>query len=139
MIHYQCYIHICFRWPGSSHDQMILNFSKLQAELECGKYGHSYLLGDSGYACKKYMITPLSNPRTTNEMNFNRALVSTRQIVERTIGIWKRRFPILGTSNLCNIFSSSHSLFYSVLFIYYRESNQCIHHSHSYSSNSGTT
>lgn len=77
---------------------MIFNFSKLQLDLENGLYGNSYLIGDSGYACKNYLLTPISNPRTRAEIKFNTQFISARQIVERTIGVWKRRFPAIGIS-----------------------------------------
>nr|CAI5854590.1 unnamed protein product [Callosobruchus analis] len=52
-------------------------------------------LGDSGYAQKRYMLTPLANPITRGQTLYNEAHIRTRNVVERTIGIWKRRFPVL--------------------------------------------
>lgn len=79
---------------------MVFNFSKLKARLETGEFGSGLLIGDAGYACKKYLITPLTNATTQSEIAFQHNFIKTRNIVERTIGIWKRRFPVLGTSKL---------------------------------------
>lgn len=86
------------RWQGSHHDQSIFNFSKLKMRLENNEFGDSVLIGDAGYACKNYLITPLVNPETSAERRFQKAVIKTRTIVERTIGVWKRRFPVLSTS-----------------------------------------
>lgn len=68
---------------------MIFNFSKLQGETESGKYGVSYLIGDSGYGYKNYLLTPVPFPKSIREKKFKSAFVTTRQIVERTTGVWK--------------------------------------------------
>lgn len=59
------------RWPGSTHDSRILQESRL---------GHAFrndeldgiLLGDSGYALKPWLMTPILNPRTAAEEAYNR-------------------------------------------------------------------
>lgn len=50
---------IVVRWPGSTHDSYIFNNSRLKRLFEEGRYGNAVLVGDSGYACKSYMMTPL--------------------------------------------------------------------------------
>lgn len=40
-------------------------------------------------------MTPLADPHTVGERNYNSSFNTTRNIVERQIGIWKRRFPCL--------------------------------------------
>lgn len=87
--------HIVARWPGSVHDSTIFNHSPLPAEFEMGTYGNGFLLGDSGYACKPYLLTPLLTPETRAEVNYNRAQIRTRNTVERFFGVLKRRFPCL--------------------------------------------
>lgn len=89
------------RWPGSTHDQTVFDFSQLRVRLESGEFGESYLIGDSGYGVKNYLLTPLLHPRTEAEKNFNNAFKSARQsTIECLFGRWKRRFPILSKSNL---------------------------------------
>jgi len=82
------------RWPGSVHDSTIFDHSKLRAELETGLcYG--YLVGDGGYACRRYLLTPLTNPTTAAEKAYNASQISARNCIERTNGRLKRRFPCL--------------------------------------------
>lgn len=83
------------RWPGSVHDSTIFDHCRLRAELENHQLGEGYLVGDGGYACRQYVLTPLSNPLTEPEKAFNRAQISARNCIERTNGILKRRFPAL--------------------------------------------
>ncbi|XP_029039380.1 uncharacterized protein LOC114874350 isoform X1 [Osmia bicornis bicornis] len=40
-------------------------------------------------------MAPLRNPQTGEEIRYNEIQFRTRQIVERTFGVWKRRFPCL--------------------------------------------
>lgn len=53
------------------------------------------LLGDSGYPCLPYLMTPYQDPVTVKERRFNRAQKVTRSSVERAFGILKRRFHLL--------------------------------------------
>lgn len=53
------------------------------------------LLGDGGYALKSFLMTPLLNPITQGEVAYHAAHIKTRNVIERTFGVWKRRFPIL--------------------------------------------
>ncbi|PSN52358.1 hypothetical protein C0J52_06715 [Blattella germanica] len=85
---------IVARWPGSTHDSRIFRNSTIRDRLERGEVtGH--LLGDSGYPCMKYLLTPILNPRNAAERRYNRAHVLGRNVVERTFGIWKKRFPCI--------------------------------------------
>jgi len=82
------------RWPGSVHDSTIFDNSHIRAKFETGQI-HGYLVGDSGYACRPYMLTPVANPTTAAQMAYNNAHASARNCIERTNGIIKRRFPAL--------------------------------------------
>lgn len=100
---------IVARWPGSVHDSTIFNDSIIRARFENQEFSPYCLLGDSGYACKTYLLTPLLNPHNPTEERYNRAQISTRNTVERLFGVWKRRFPCLSLGmrlklqTLCNI------------------------------------
>lgn len=85
---------IVARWPGSTHDSRIFRNSTINDRLERGAI-RGHLLGDSGYACKKYLLTPILNPRNAADRRYNRAHVLARNVVERTFGVWKKRFPCL--------------------------------------------
>lgn len=52
-------------------------------------------MGDNGYGCRHYLLTPVLNPVTRAEERYNSSHRRTRNIVERCFGIWKRRFPCL--------------------------------------------
>ena len=59
------------RWPGSHHDSFILQSSSVYDRFENDEFGDCWLLGDSGYPLKKWLITPFGNPRTADERRFN--------------------------------------------------------------------
>lgn len=91
------------RWRGSVHDSTIFNNSRLRARFENGEFERSFLLGDSGYPCRNYLLTPLLNPSTEAESRYNIAHIATRNSVERCFGVVKRRFPCLGQILRTNI------------------------------------
>ena len=94
---------IVARWPGSTHDSTIFHESRLRARLETREIADGYLLGDGGYPCKSYLLTPLQNPITQPEQRYNRAHIATRNVVERQYGVWKRRFPAISLGLRCHI------------------------------------
>lgn len=83
------------RWQGSAPDSQIFDNSKIQSKFRNGLFGDYVLLGDSGYALKKYCITPIRDPEGEAENLFNESLIRTRNPIERTFLVWKRRFPVL--------------------------------------------
>ncbi|XP_063931351.1 putative nuclease HARBI1 [Zophobas morio] len=88
-------INIIARWPGSVHDSTIFNDSPLCADLASGVYGTDFVLGDNGYPCRSYLLTPLLNPRNRMERAYNAAHKASRNCIERCFGVLKRRFPCL--------------------------------------------
>lgn len=86
---------IVARWPGSAHDALIFRNSTLKGKFENKEFGEYVLVGDSGYAVSNYLLTPLREPTTPAEDLYNESLIFTRNPVERSYGVWKRRFPIL--------------------------------------------
>lgn len=87
---------IVARWPGSVHDARIFDNSRLCAQFERGDI-YGMLLGDSGYPCRQYLLTPLADLQTQLERRYNVAHIRTQNTVEKMFGIWKRMFPCLST------------------------------------------
>ncbi|XP_062849608.1 putative nuclease HARBI1 [Trichomycterus rosablanca] len=84
------------KWPGSTHDARIFTESGLNKLFETGLVPPGCpLLGDKGYPLRRWLLTPFSRAVTEAQINYNRAHRSTRSVVERGIGQWKRRFHIL--------------------------------------------
>ncbi|GFW65980.1 putative nuclease HARBI1 [Trichonephila clavipes] len=92
------------RWPGSAHDSTVFNNSAACLALKTNAlYQDFHLLGDTGYACEKYLLTPFGNPRSLSEARYNKSHVLTRNTIERKYGILKRRFPCLSIGLNCHI------------------------------------
>jgi len=85
---------IVVRHPGSVHDALIFDRSGMRCRFEF-EHLHGILLGDSGYLCRRYLLTPVLRPQSDAELRYNNAHKRTRVIVEQLFGIWKRRFPCL--------------------------------------------
>lgn len=64
-------LNVVARWPGSTHDSRILRMSRLGQAYEDGMV-QGILLGDSGYPLKPWLMTPILNPRTAAEEEYNR-------------------------------------------------------------------
>lgn len=61
------------KWPGSVHDSRILNESGLKQCFDAGIIPRGcLLLGDSGYPCKPWLLTPYLNPQPGPQANYNR-------------------------------------------------------------------
>ncbi len=86
---------IVCRWPGSAHDSTVFEHSSIRRKFEANLMGDHLLVGDSGYTPTNYLLTPLREPVTQAERQYNEALIRTRVCIERTFGVWKRRFPVL--------------------------------------------
>ncbi|XP_057654873.1 LOW QUALITY PROTEIN: putative nuclease HARBI1 [Diorhabda carinulata] len=93
---------IVARWPGSVHDATIFNNSSILARLENQEFGNGIILGDSGYALRPFLLTPLLNPVNQAEQRYNESLIRTRNCIERLFGCWKRRFPVLAYGMRCH-------------------------------------
>ncbi|KAL5543294.1 hypothetical protein UlMin_011004 [Ulmus minor] len=94
-------------WEGSAHDARVLEhaISEPQNGFPFPPPGKYYLV-DSGYANRGCFLAPyrgtnyhlrdrrrLGGDRKKEQFNYRHA--SLRNAIERTFGIWKRRFPIL--------------------------------------------
>lgn len=86
---------VVVRWYGSVHDSRIWKNSKLFQHIATHKVD-GLLLGDSGYPLRTYLMTPLNNATTKAERDYNDVHAQARNVVERSFGLLKKRFPILG-------------------------------------------
>ena len=72
------------RWSGSTHDSRILDNSNIGMRFENQEI-NGILLGENGYPCRNYLLTPILQPNTREERRYNHS----------QIGIWKRRFSCI--------------------------------------------
>ena len=96
------FTNIVARWPGSTHDARIFDNSSICMRFEENRIP-GLLLGDKGYPCRPFLMTPFRNPAVEAEVQYNRSLSKTRTSVERMFGIWKRRFPCLKVGLRCKL------------------------------------
>ena len=71
---------IVARWPGVTHDSRIFDNSTIAEQFRNGSI-NGLLVGDSGYACRSYLMTPLLNPRNEAEVRYNDAQRRTRIVM----------------------------------------------------------
>ncbi|XP_048882111.1 putative nuclease HARBI1 isoform X1 [Brienomyrus brachyistius] len=82
------------KWPGSVHDARMFRACTLSARLARGEFS-GYLLGDRGYPCQPYLLTPYPDPEPGPQQRYNLAHSRTRARIEMTLGILKARFQCL--------------------------------------------
>ena len=61
------FTNIVAKWPGSTHDSHIFRSSNVHHALEGTNFEHGVLIGDSGYGCQPYLMTPYPEPQTPPE------------------------------------------------------------------------
>lgn len=93
---------IVARYPGSYHDSNIFNRSSVKGRFERRELP-GYLLGDAGYPCLSYFLTPFREPHTPRERRYNQIHIQKRNIIERLFGVLKRRFPCLQRGLATNV------------------------------------
>ena len=82
---------IVARWPRSTHDSRIFENCKIVDKLREGTID-GILVGESGYACREYLMTPILKSKNAGEVRCNTAHRRTRCVIERCFGL---RFPCL--------------------------------------------
>ncbi|XP_046143469.1 uncharacterized protein LOC114882301 [Osmia bicornis bicornis] len=70
---------------GSSYG--IFRTSRLHMGYVTGELDGIFV-GEGGYPYLPFLMTPLRNPQTEEEIRYNEIQIRTRQIVERTFGLW---------------------------------------------------
>ena len=81
------------RWPGSVHDTRVLRNYVVFNVFHNGwrPFPDAVILGDAGYPCNEWLITPFRNPQDDQQRIFNNTHKVTRSSIERAIGILKAR------------------------------------------------
>ncbi|XP_067653981.1 putative nuclease HARBI1 [Haliotis asinina] len=98
------FTNVVVKWLGSTHDSLIWSNCKIASKME-EHVPDGWLLGDSGYACRPWLLTPFTEPKTHPQERYNTAHIRTRNTTERAFGVLKARFRCLHKSSGCLWFS----------------------------------
>lgn len=92
-----CYFtHACVQYGGATHDSFIFHNTPIRPHLESLSEETTYLLGDSGYPQRVYMMTPVNNAvEDTPEGRYNIAHKRAHCTIERAFRILKSRWRCL--------------------------------------------
>ncbi|CAI5768516.1 zinc finger protein 263-like isoform X2 [Podarcis lilfordi] len=90
-----CFTHVLAKFPGSVHDARIFQLSQLQRLLESWPEGKGWLLGDSGYPLRPFLMTPHPDDGPEPVARYNATHETTRMVVEQAFGQLKMRFRCL--------------------------------------------
>ncbi|XP_062375192.1 putative nuclease HARBI1 [Sardina pilchardus] len=96
--HRGVFLDIVAKWPGSTHDSFVWTNSALCQVAEGGGFGGCWLLGDSGYPLRPFLMTPIQEANSEAEEQYTNAHSRTRVVVERALGMWKQRFRCVSNS-----------------------------------------
>ncbi|XP_015142731.1 putative nuclease HARBI1 [Gallus gallus] len=85
-------------WPGSMPDCNVLQQAALTSQFENELYKDGWLLGDSSFFLRTWLMTPLHIPETPAEYRYNMAHSATHNVIERTFRTIRSRFRCLDGS-----------------------------------------
>ncbi|CAC5421210.1 HARBI1 [Mytilus coruscus] len=91
-------LNIVSQWSGATHDAFIWSIATVCELFENRTISDGWLLGDSGYPVRPWLLTPVLNPSTRKQQTYNGAHMRTRNVVERSFGVLKARFRCIDTS-----------------------------------------
>ncbi|XP_018567994.1 putative nuclease HARBI1 [Anoplophora glabripennis] len=87
------------RFPGSTHDANIWRHSQVSVIMERiyrqDPRNTFFLIWDSGYTTRPWLLTPIPNPLPGAQEHFNTAFCRIRPTTERCNGVLKNRFRCL--------------------------------------------
>lgn len=92
------FLNIVAKYPGATHDSFILTNSNIYELFDSREIGIGWLLGDSGYPLRPWLMTPMLNASTEAEERYNRGHMRARCVVERSFGLLKSRFRCIDNS-----------------------------------------
>ncbi|NXP26284.1 ALPL protein, partial [Scytalopus superciliaris] len=85
-------------WPGSLPDCTVLEQAALTSHFETELHKDGWLLGDSSFLLRTWLMTPLHIPETPAEYRYNMAHSATHNVIERTFRTIRSRFRCLDGS-----------------------------------------
>ena len=82
------FTNVVAKWPGNADDSFIFQDSLIhdKPNNEIKDLEDGFLIGDSGYGCKPFLMTPYSRPSTQHQEAFNEGF-RQNQSKNRTV-IW---------------------------------------------------
>ena len=83
------------KWPQNAHDSFIFQDRLISLNDELKELEDGFLIGDSGYGCKPFIMTPYLHHGKQHQEAFNEALGKARVKIEQSFGIFKRRFRLM--------------------------------------------
>ncbi|CAC5408904.1 HARBI1 [Mytilus coruscus] len=78
-----------------------LSFGQIRTCVKCIEnrtLSEGWLLCDSGYPLRSWLMTPVLNPTTRKQQRYNGAQIKTKNVVEMSFGVLKARFRCIDTS-----------------------------------------
>ena len=75
---------------GGTHDSFILRHSSVGQRFSAGDCDGCWLLGDSGYGLKRWLLTPFSDPVTDAQKKFN----TSHKKVPCWVCLWRFKKPL---------------------------------------------
>lgn len=88
------FLSIVSKWPGSTHDAFVWANCSIARRFESGQVD-GWLLGDSGYPLRPWLLTPVSRPSCREEERYNGSHRRSRVVVKQAFGVLKSRFRCL--------------------------------------------
>lgn len=87
--------HVFTHFPATFPDPAVLEKSEIPSIFEGDEAPDGYLLGDTAYPLKTWLVTPFSKPETKPELSFNIMHLNAFEAMDRTVGMLKKRFRCL--------------------------------------------
>ncbi|XP_013415046.1 putative nuclease HARBI1 [Lingula anatina] len=99
------FTNVVCQFPGSTHDSFVWRQSGLGTAFESGDMPSGFILGDSAYVLRPWLMTPKLHVASTADAAYNAAHMKTRNLIERAFGVLKSRFRCLHKSGGCLMYS----------------------------------
>ncbi|XP_040265101.1 putative nuclease HARBI1 [Bufo bufo] len=84
--------------PGSTQDNIVLHQSNLSCLFETKMHKEGWLLADSAFHLRPWLMTPVQIPETPQEYRYNMAHSATHNVMERALQALRHRFRCLDGS-----------------------------------------